>query len=528
MSNADNIFFTARQKTAEYARSEYIGAIDLLSEAKKTKGEIRNTRAAIVDHYRTTSPKLMRGLDHISSEMTNIASSVAQIANIETDILAEVELFNRNLVKIEATLDAGFELISVQLEKGNSLLRDIASILSSPVATQANEYLARAKAYLHDGFFEEAEEDLRKVVELDQANYCAWYLIGLIRCQSASDRDGALTAFEKCNKYSSVRSKHYYSRSLFEQALVYHLVDNESEEAISTLMLSIEADKKNYQSHFCVAELLAASGKLEEAAQHLKICVNADVIYFLRSSSSKALVDSSLHDRFFNKRSEEFQLTNSSLSDLLGSFRNVNNEITKWSGGAIGFGSNLEKFASLESATAANDYLAQRELRRIGSKLADALRVNIRTSSGWLLNDVEAARNKLEADTATVKQKTKEEVSNKQLGFSLLAAILIGGGVIVWLLLEIVRAFQTNILEGIAATILIVIFGVFFLVAAVVGWASISVVLSGLIALVGEVKSVAIQSKIKTRGQKEIASRDDLSKRFINELDQLKTALEPF
>lgn len=528
MSPANNIFYTAPQRTSEYAKSQYVGAVDILLEAEKTTGEVRDIREAIIDHYRTTSPKLLQGLDNISRELSEISTSVAQISSAASDILKEVELTNRNLVQIEATLDAGFELIGVRLDEGNRLLKDLVNILSSPVATQAAEYLSRAKAFLQDGFYEEAEMDFRKVTELDQGNYCAWYLIGLIRCQSAGDRDGAFTALEKCNRYSSVRSKYYFSRSLFEQAMLYHRVDNAPEKAIATVMLSIEADADNYQSHFFAAELLAISGKIEEAEQHLIKCVNNDAIYFLRSSRSKALVDSSLHDLYFSKKVADLFAKNRSLSNLLQSSVGINDEITNWSGGKIGFGSSFKKFVEIESITEANDYLAQRELRRTGAVLAGALRNYILKSNEWLENHVEAARDKLISDSVVMRERTENEVSANQAGVAKILAVLIGGGVAIWLLIEIVRAFQKDIFEGIFATILISIFGVVFFGVAAVAWAAISGVLVGFISLFGKMKSEVVQARIRTEGEKEIVSREEVSRRYIKQLDQLKVALRPF
>jgi tetratricopeptide (TPR) repeat protein len=528
VNKTSNIFFTAPQRNVEYARSEYIGAIDILNEAEKTTVEVRDIRTAMIEHYRNSNPKLMKGLDNISNELSNIAYSAAQIVNTTSDILQEVELVNRNLIQIEATLDAGFELISVQLDEGNRLLRDLVRILSTPIGTQATEYLNRAKAYLRDGFFEEAEEDFRKVTELDQGSYSAWYLIGLIRRQSAGDRDGALVAFEKCNRFASVRSKHYYSKSLFQQAFLYHHVDNSEEEAIATLMLSIEAEVENYQSHFFLAELLATSGKLEEATHHLKLCVNIDAIYFLNSSSSKALVNSGVHDAYFDEQAATLNSINRSLSKLLESSNSLNSEISNWSDSAIGLGTISENFVSLESATLESDYLAQRELRRIGSELSGALQSNISTNNQWISNHVEAARKKMEVDTSTAKNKIKTEILDKQTIVTLVAAIFFGGGMVFWMLAEIVVTFQKDILAGIAATILIVFFGVVFLAIAAACWAAFSGVLVGLLSLFGKLKSNTLQSKIRAEGEKEIASRDESSKRFIKQLDQLKTALERF
>lgn len=528
MNTSNNIFYTAQQRTSEYAKGQYIGAIDHLIEAEKTTGEIRDIRVAVIDHYRTTTPKLLEGLDRISSELGGISASISQISENTADILKEVELTNRNLMQIEATLDAGFELIRVRLDIGNRLLTDIVKILSSPIATQAAEYLSRATGYLRDGFYEEAEIDLRKVTELDQGNYCAWYLIGLIRCQSAGDRDGAHAAFEKCNRYSSIRSKYYYSRSLFEQALLYHRIDKASEKAISTLLLSIEADANNYQSHFFIAELLAESGKLEEAEKHLGKCVSKDVMYFLRSSQSKSLVDSTLHSRYFTAQTADLLAANRSLALLLKTSSELSDEANHWSCGKIDFGPGLQKFVNMESMTGANDYLAQRELRRTGAVLAAALRKYIGKSDEWLSSQVDAARKKLASDIVEVKQKTDKEIARDQNNVALVTGVLIGGGVAIWLLLEIISAFQKDIFEGIFATILILMFGAIFFGIAAVGWGAISGVLVGFISLFGKMKSEAVQSRTKNDGAKEIAILEASSQMYSKRLLQLKTELDSF
>ena len=395
---SNNIIFNAPQRSSEFARGEYYSTIDLLEHAERQSADIEKIREKVVDSYKHGSPELFTKLDHFSDKLTSMNMD---IVNELQGCVYQLENINSALDQISYTLGYGFESLANRLDKTNVLLGDIREILSSPVATQATEFLARAQNFFKDGFYEEAEEDLENVVTLDKANYVSWYLLGLIRSENLGNKDGALEALEKCEKYASVRNKHYFSKALLQRALIVHAIDKDLELAISLTAKSVSTDFSNKQAKFFLAELYAEQGDIEIAGKYLQLCEPIDVIFYYRSANSTSLVQSGVHAHVYNTTTKALKTFNEETMNVIESYRLSVMELDKTVGGDLGLANQINDVCTMVREGSSEDYLLQRSIHD-----------GLKKRSRQIGLSVENSLKKLQENISLAQIKTKQSVSN--------------------------------------------------------------------------------------------------------------------
>lgn len=356
------IFPKSTQRSLEYARGEYFSNIDLLEHAEQQSDDIKKIRETVIEFYNRESPELFDALSHFETKLDTMNSGIQGLVNEVTNCLYELHNVNTTLEQINYTLGYGFESLAIRLDKSNALLNEIKDILSKPVATQAAEFLERAKNYLKDGFYEEAEEDFLRVVDLDKSNYISWYLIGLIRSENLGNKDGAITTLLNCEKYASVRNKHYFSKSLLQRALITHKVDKDVDLAISLVSKSLEADSNNMLSHFFLAELYAEAGDFALASQQLQLCEPIDPIFYLRSANSTSLFESGVHAQVYDSITKTLKEYNKDTLNILEAYRLSVTELEKMIGDDSGLVKQLDDVSNLVKESSAEDYVLQRSV----------------------------------------------------------------------------------------------------------------------------------------------------------------------
>lgn len=305
----DHSFFKMAQRSREYELGEYISVIDQVELAQEHNKDVRIIRKEIVDFYRSGAPRLFEGLDNCVSELGEINEGVQSC-------VYELGNVNQSLEQIRYSIDYGFDSVVDRLDQGNRLLSDIRHILSSPVKVQANEFLVRAMEFFRDGFYEEAIADFQQVVQLDPANFIAWYMIGSISFEQFDKHEDASEAFAKCDHYASKRGPQYFSKSLLQQALI-QVTEYNNSEALLLARKSYEVDSKNLQACFLTAELAAETGATDLSEEHLSICERADPIFFLRSATSKPLTESGVHEAVFSESSKRLHKFNKETLGML-------------------------------------------------------------------------------------------------------------------------------------------------------------------------------------------------------------------
>ncbi len=314
-----------------------------------------------------------------------MGSDIKTLVNEAQNSVHELKKVNANLDEIAYILGYGFESLANRIDKTNTLLTDIHKVLSKPVATKAAEFLDIASKFYADGFYEDAEENFLKVVDLDKANYVSWYMLGIIRSENLGDRDGAkndaLAALEVCEKYASVRSKYYFSKALLQRALIVHAVDKDLPSATSIASEAVNADPDNTQAQFFLAELYAEQGDIARASQQLQLCEPVDTVFYMRSANSTPLLESGVHARVYDEITKSLKKFNAHTMSILENYRLSATELDKTIGEGSSLVKQLDEVCFLVKGSSAEDYLAQRLLhdmlreqsKQIGSSLESSL-----------------------------------------------------------------------------------------------------------------------------------------------------------
>ena len=410
MSNkSNNLFYTAPQQSQEFARSQYIGAIDLLREAESQTQSFESLRKDVVENYRRTMPELFAGIDRLENRLGKIEAAVSESRDFAQMQLVALEGIQGSLFDIQNTLEYGFQALAVQLDQTNSFLQDIRRILAAPVATQAAEFLDRGTGFFSDGFFEEAESDLVQVTTLDPANFAAWYLLALIRSEKLGDLEGAHEALDRCERYASKRDPSYHSLALLQRALLTHRVEKNPSEAGRLARKAVDADRKNMQATFLLAEIEAELGNLQESQALLARCERVDSIFFLRSASSSILMSSGIHDRVFDSAQRAYHAFSKDIASAAQGSRSLAQAIRN-----CGLDENelldpLGDWERLAGDLNQDDYLLQREI----FDRARMFREHLMKSMAGLESKISMQRSDLSQNERTSKKTAASSVGQK-------------------------------------------------------------------------------------------------------------------
>lgn len=440
----DSILYKTAQLSREYDNGKYFSVIDQVELAEIQNRDIKVIRRELVDFYRSSAPQLFNAINNCDRQLGDISASVRK----SVYILGRIE---NSLDQIRHSIDYGFESVIERIDIGNNILNDIRNILSQPVKTQANEFLPTAWGFFQDGLFEEAVEDFEQVVSLDRANYVAWFMIGLIKTERFGDVEGALGAFEKCDRYASKRDAKYYSKSLLQQSLIARSSKEDLNSAFQLATKSYNADSSNFQSCFLAAELSAEKGLITESENFLKKCEIIDSFFYLRSSTSIPLVNSGVHDRVFAKASKElFDFNKKTIEALELTKPHIKHLLSMVdSSGASVVAQKFKVVLDGPKLTNEDDYLLMRSLH-------DVLDAKIQPLNSEITSGIKSAETVIYGRLSSQRDKVaKKEIKRKALFYAvtIIASILL-------LVISAIQSFDDFMKAGILGIIGFIIAGV--------------------------------------------------------------------
>lgn len=291
-----DFYFELSQRNREYSRGEYFSTLDVIDQLEGQNTTLQEIRKTTVDFYRNAMPEAFAGLDRLAKETaghTDLLSEAVSLLGKQSNTLNSIE---DQIFSLRNSLDMGFERLISRIDRSNEFLSTMVDILSNQIATQAGEFARRANKSLQNGWYEEALKDLNRVLDLDPLNYVAWYYFGVVNIEQLSAKAAAREAFSSSQKYAKPESGFYYSSAMFQLALIDYS-EGLVAEALSKATLAFKADNRNTPAAFLLAELHSHANQLDESLKYLSVCEKADVIYFFKSSESKALKKSGIHEK---------------------------------------------------------------------------------------------------------------------------------------------------------------------------------------------------------------------------------------
>ena len=312
-----DFYYELSQRNREYSRGQYFSTLDVIDQLEGQNTTLQEIRKTTVDFYRNAMPEAFAGLDRLAKETaghTDLLSEAVSLLGKQSKTLNSID---DQIFSLRNSLDMGFERLISRIDRSNEILSAMVDILSNPVAAQAGEFARRANKSLQNGWYEEALTDLKKVLDLDPLNYVALYFFGVVNIEQLSSKAAAREAFSSSQKYAKPESEFYYSSATFQLALIDYS-EGLVAEALSKATLAFNADKRNTQAAFLLAELHSHGNQLDESRKYLGVCEKADVIYFLKSSESKVLKESGVHEKVYGTALLALCEFNKATSTLLG------------------------------------------------------------------------------------------------------------------------------------------------------------------------------------------------------------------
>ncbi|MCJ7445324.1 MAG: CDC27 family protein [Methanotrichaceae archaeon] len=172
------------------------------------------------------------------------------------------------------------------LEQQRKDFKKIIEILQKPLTTQAKELRERAEFAYENMLILEAIRDFEESINLNPYYFACYQSLGNIYFFQKRDLKKALGYYEKAVRYAIPRSNYYASIAFLHIGLSnYHL--GHYQEAYGATSNAIRSYPKLSEAYFQHAQYCSKLGKYDEALGNLRIAIDIDRRYCLKTLSEE-------------------------------------------------------------------------------------------------------------------------------------------------------------------------------------------------------------------------------------------------
>lgn len=197
----------------------------------------------------------------------NLAVAYSCIADFE-----HAETYFVKALELDPQLAQAYINLSDLYYKAGDLASAVGTLQKGSYELQDNLAIAHllARVYIDDQRWEDAIEELERVLDGEPENYDAYYDLGHV-CFELGDYEGAISNFETVTEYRQDSELLFYSLAQAYEA------NNEIDKAISNYLKSIAVNDKFTLAYKKVGILFMARNDFEDAIEYFEEYANFDI-----------------------------------------------------------------------------------------------------------------------------------------------------------------------------------------------------------------------------------------------------------
>ena len=197
----------------------------------------------------------------------NLAVAYSCVADFE-----HAENYFVKALELDPQLAQAYINLSDLYYKAGDLASAVGTLQRGSYELQDNLTIAHllARVYIDDQRWEDAIEELERVLDSEPENYDAYYDLGHV-CFELGDYEGAISNFETVTEYRQDSELLFYSLAQAYEA------NNEIDKAISNYLKSIAVNDKFTLAYKKVGILFMARNDFEDAIEYFEEYVNFDI-----------------------------------------------------------------------------------------------------------------------------------------------------------------------------------------------------------------------------------------------------------
>ena len=197
----------------------------------------------------------------------NLAVAYSCVADFE-----HAETYFIKALELDPQLAQAYINLSDLYYKAGDLASAVGTLQRGSYELQDNLTIAHllARVYIDDQRWEDAIEELERVLDSEPENYDAFYDLGHV-CFELGDYEGAISNFETVTEYRQDSELLYYSLAQAYEA------NNEIDKAISNYLKSIAVNDKFTLAYKKVGILFMARNDFEDAIEYFEEYANFDI-----------------------------------------------------------------------------------------------------------------------------------------------------------------------------------------------------------------------------------------------------------
>jgi tetratricopeptide (TPR) repeat protein len=197
----------------------------------------------------------------------NLGVAYANVADFE-----HAETYLTKDLELDPELAQAYINLSDLYYKADDLASAIGTLQKGSYELQDNLTIAHllARVYIDDQRWEDAIEELERVLDGEPENYDAYYDLGHV-CFELGDYEGAISNFETVTEYRQDSELLFYSLAQAYEA------NNEINKAISNYLKSIAVNDKFVLAYKKVAILFMARNDFDDAIEYFEEYSNFDI-----------------------------------------------------------------------------------------------------------------------------------------------------------------------------------------------------------------------------------------------------------
>jgi len=187
-------------------------------------------------------------------------------------------------LELEPQLAQAYINLSDLYYKAGDIASAVGTLQKGSYELQDNLAIAHllARVYIDDQRWEDAIEELERVLDGEPENYDAYYDLGHV-CFELGDYEGAISNFETVTEYRQDSELLYYSLAQAYEA------NNEVDKAISNYLKSIAVNDKFTLAYKKVAILFMARNDFDDAIEYFEEYSNFDIPQEEKDSVNKLI-----------------------------------------------------------------------------------------------------------------------------------------------------------------------------------------------------------------------------------------------
>ena len=246
-----------------------------------------------INTQREVVRKFMR--DSVINQMKNTEAILAS-NGLLTDILSENVNINQNLSglgfkldgineginELKTAIETGFAEVIWKLELVGDGLKNIQTILETPLDTQSKEFRKRAEKFFAGGLIEEAFENFLEAEKLNKYDFLVHISLGIIYVVHKKDITKAEYHFNIAAKYAKLDSIPLCVFSLLQLAQInFSKGDIENAEKISDKAISLDPD--NMEAYYLNGGYNLFLNNNKKAEERFVRCFKNDSKFYLKA-----------------------------------------------------------------------------------------------------------------------------------------------------------------------------------------------------------------------------------------------------